>query len=453
MKKIYFLLCLGLALSFNNTQAQCVANYFVSSQSGLTINFIDSSSIPAIGVPNYSWSFGDGNSSTLKNPTHTYSQGGIYTVCLFISVMNCSDSVCYTITLNSPPPCAAFYSYVADTTNTVSFTNHSIPGTGYIYDWDFGDGSANSTAINPTHTYSSAGAYGVTLTAIGPDTCTYYDTVYVNYCNAYFTSQVGSNGVVNFNNYSAAGRSGRADSWNFGDGNFSNQTSPTHTYSTSGTYTVTLSIYDSLNNCSSTFSDSVVVQIGSPSSCNASYTIAKDSAVAYGVILYNNSSNFASHYYSWNFGDGTTGSGRTPIHQYQSFGSYLVCLTITDSILNCTSTFCDTVGMDTLGNLKTSFGIRVVNQTAVGIEENLIDKAINLYPNPAASSIFLDLSDVTQPVNISIMDLSGRVINSISNQASGNIENIDISALKEGLYFMIIEDGTSKKIKKFIKAE
>src|SRR5690606_33001008 len=118
--------------------------------------------------------------------------------------------------------------------------------------------------------------------------------------------------------------------------------------------------------------------------CTASYTIVKDTTAPFQVILYNTSSNAISHTYAWSFGDGSFGTGRTPTHQYQNHGSYLVCLKITDTVLNCVSTFCDTVGMDSLGNLKSGgFSIEVREPLAVGINEFNRLNEVSLYPNPA----------------------------------------------------------------------
>jgi len=307
---------------------------------------------------------------------------------------------------------------------------------------------------NPSHSYSTTGAYGVSLTATDASgaACSYYDTVYVNNCSSYFASSVGSNGTVYFTNQSTPLNAALINlSWNFGDGNFSNAVHPTHTYTVSGMYTVTLNYFDSTTNCSSTYSDSVSVQIGASNSCNASFTKVKDSSVAYGVVLYNTSSNFGSHFYSWDFGDGITGSGRTPIHQFQSFGSYVVCLTITDSILNCTSTYCDTVGMDSLGNLKTGFGLRVLNPTAVGLTEIDDLNNINLYPNPATNQIALDLTSVQSNITIRVMDISGRIVMEQLNQNPGMVKNVEIALLESGLYFMVLTNNSSQEIKKFIK--
>jgi len=242
--------------------------------------------------------------------------------------------------------------------------------------------------------------------------------------------------------------------WNFGDSNsFTGVgTNPSHTYAAAGTYRVTLMIYDSLWTCFDSTSKIVTVTaVTPPSACNASFTKAKDSSVAYGVVLYNTSSNLSSHAYTWDFGDGITGSGRTPIHQYQSFGTYIVCLTITDTLFNCTSTYCDTVGMDTLGNLKSGFGLKVQNPLATSLKEVKELNAVRVYPNPATNEISLDLTAINNNVAVRILDLSGRLVIERNNQVGGNIEKLDISNLTSGIYFVTLFDGATQVTKKFIK--
>ena len=68
------------------------------------------------------------------------------------------------------------------------------------------------------------------------------------------------------------------------------------------------------------------------------------------------SSNKSTHTYSWSFGDGGTSTKRNPTHKYRAFGSYWVCLTIADSTLNCTSTYCDSLGLDSTGRLLKADG-------------------------------------------------------------------------------------------------
>jgi PKD repeat protein len=458
MKKIYLLLVTVFVIGATLVNAQCRADfqYFTS---GLTVQFQDSSFYSTNSFFTQDWSFGDGNISNGTAPSHTYAAAGTYTITLSISdsLSTCLDTINKIVTVRTaaPTPCNASFAYSVSPNNTASFVSLVTGGTApFSYAWDFGDGNTNTVGLqNPNHTYTNTGIYVATLTVTGANggTCSYSDTITVNTCTANFSYQVGSNGTVSFTNLSSVIQ-GVSFSWTFGDSSPTNfMTSPTHTYTVANSYIATLTMSDSMNNCSATFSDTVVVTIGSQNQCNAAFTKAKDSTVAYGVILYNSSSNFGSHFYTWDFGDGITGSGRTPIHTYQNFGSYVVCLTITDSILNCTSTFCDTVGMDTLGNLKTGFGIRVQNLIAVGIDETNDLNAIVLYPNPANNQISLDLTSLENNINIRIMDVSGRVVMDQLNQNPGSVQNFEITSFKSGLYFMLLDDGNTQEIKKFIK--
>ncbi len=201
--------------------------------------------------------------------------------------------------------------------------------------------------------------------------------------------------------------------------------------------------------------------LGNLGSCQASYSVTKDTSTSFGVVLINTSTNASSHTYSWDFGDSTTSSGRTPSHSYQSFGSYEVCLTISDTILNCTSTFCDTVGMDSLGNLKTGFSLTVKdqNQLVVGIESIKLadgktdELGFTVYPNPAKNKINIDLRDISETVNIKFIDLAGREILKKNNVTAGNIETFDVSSFNRGLYFIIVTNGVSQQVRKVVIAD
>ncbi len=131
----------------------------------LTVNFSDLST----GAPtSWSWTFGDGGSSTQQNPSYIYTTAGTYTVSLTATNAqgNDTDTKVGYITVTAPPaPVAAFVG--APTSGTypldVVFTDQSS-GSPTSWSWTFGDGG-NSTLQNPSHTYTAVGTYTVTLTA------------------------------------------------------------------------------------------------------------------------------------------------------------------------------------------------------------------------------------------------------------------------------------------------
>ncbi len=122
-------------------------------------------------VSQWSWSFGDGGTSTAQSPAHTYNLAGSYSVSLTVSGSGGSATKIapnfITVTNPALPPVADFSvdSVSGIAPKAVSFTDTST-GTISTRLWDFGDGST-STIQNPTHTYSTAGVYSVSLTVGG----------------------------------------------------------------------------------------------------------------------------------------------------------------------------------------------------------------------------------------------------------------------------------------------
>lgn len=145
------------------------ASAFASKTSGnapLTVNFTGSAT-GGTGTFTYSWDFGDKTSSSSQNPSHQYSSPGTYTAKLTVNDGNRKAEKTLTITATTPPlsasPSASPNS--GKPPLTVNLTANVTGGTKpYIYDWDFGDGTASSVSQNPPHTYSEAGTYSVVFT-------------------------------------------------------------------------------------------------------------------------------------------------------------------------------------------------------------------------------------------------------------------------------------------------
>ncbi len=141
-----------------------VANFSSNVTSGhapLSVQFTDSSE----NATGWTWDFGDGNTSTNKNPAHIFSAPGNYNVSLTASNLNGTNSTFANITVSEPPvlPVANFNNNVTSgyAPLSVQFTDSSENSTGWT--WDFGDGNT-STEQNPTHIYSAVGDYAVNLT-------------------------------------------------------------------------------------------------------------------------------------------------------------------------------------------------------------------------------------------------------------------------------------------------
>ncbi len=128
---------------------------------GKPVAFTDRS----IGAPTgWSWTFGDGGTSGIRNPSHVYTQSGLYTVRLTASYTGSSDTEQKTDYIRVVPDAG----FTANATTgraplAVRFTDASN-GTPNAWSWEFGDGT-NATVQHPTHVYARAGNYTVNLTA------------------------------------------------------------------------------------------------------------------------------------------------------------------------------------------------------------------------------------------------------------------------------------------------
>lgn len=188
------------------------------------------------------WDFGDGSSSILANPSHTYAAVGSYTVTLTATNNLGSDVATAVVEILQAPQASFTALPIVVLGETAVFSNTST-GDNLTYLWDFGDGNT-STETNPSHLYTAEGDYTVTLTAqnaVGSDTATAVVSVLAA-PQASFTvtspTELGSTTV--FTNTSTG--SDLSFWWDFGDTITSTETSPSHTYATTGTFTVTLTV-------------------------------------------------------------------------------------------------------------------------------------------------------------------------------------------------------------------
>lgn len=249
-----------------------VASASVSTTSGtipLAVTFSSSGSSDPEGTAlTYSWNFGDGSSSTSANPSHTYTTAGTYSAKLTVSDgTNSTTSSTITITasalINLPPVAVAIGSPligVSPLAVTFSSAGSSDPeGASLTYSWNFGDGTT-STSANPSHTYSTAGAYLARLTVSDGVNSTTSVAVGVtvtalpsNQPPLAVAGATPKSGAAPLNvTFSSAGSSDPEGtaltySWNFGDGTTSTSANPSHSYSLAGDYTAQLTVSDGTN--------------------------------------------------------------------------------------------------------------------------------------------------------------------------------------------------------------
>ncbi|MDW8235166.1 MAG: PKD domain-containing protein, partial [Bacteroidia bacterium] len=188
---------------------------------------------------NYFWSFGDGGTSNLIRPTHTYSTPGTYTVKLVITNANgCKDSSTQTIRIQLPSVRAGFTWQGDPCLGRYTFLNQSQNATYYV--WIIGTDTLRNV-VSPTYAFPTSGTYIVTLIAYDERGCS--DTLrrlvpVSRQVRANFTPRIQfCNLSVTFENTSQGAGSYQ---WNLGDGTTSTQTTLTHIYAAPGIYEVQL---------------------------------------------------------------------------------------------------------------------------------------------------------------------------------------------------------------------
>jgi gliding motility-associated-like protein len=301
--------------SFTTPAPQCFFNN--------NFSFVNTS----IGAASYLWYFGDGTTSSLQNPSHSYAAANAFTVKLVVTSANgCKDSVSRVINV-FPKPTASFTTPAPQcfSNNNFSFVNTSTGGTSYL--WYFGDGTT-STATNPTHSYATANTFTVKLIVTSSNGCK--DSISRN-INVYpkptaaFTAPTPQ--CIFNNNFSFTNNSiGTASYvWYFGDGTTSTATNPTHSYTTANTFTVKL-VVTSANSCKDSISRIINVY---PKPTAAFTAPAPQCIFNNNFSFVNNSIGGAS--YIWYFGDGTTSTATSPTHAYATANTFTVKLVVTSA--------------------------------------------------------------------------------------------------------------------------
>ncbi len=295
-----------------------------------TVRFNDFST----GGSNISWNLGDGNTSLLKNPTHTYTTAGTYYAYQYVNngcsfdtsfvIINVLANPSFTISKSVPQVCV---------NSQVQF-NANLKDSGVIT-WYFGDGDS-SNSFNPVHIYKSAGKKIITVQVKS----------FYNSCISYKTDSILVSPIPQINtsldtnqacaykvfNFTANSPQTNIFNWDFGDSNTASGSFVKHLYQNGGTFNVRI-VAQTTANCYDTVYKQVIV-FPVPIA-DFSFT-PKDTCTGPVNVKFTNLSTGALNYL-WDFGNGNTSNNINPTFTYINVGVYPIKL-ISSNQFNCFDT-------------------------------------------------------------------------------------------------------------------
>ena len=305
------------------------ANFGISNMLGcdsMLVEFEDLSN-PSTSVM---WDFGDGGVSSTNNPQHIYYTEGLYDVILYgESNEGCKDTMERLEYINFQYPIANFSSNLQGvcTEDTVQFSNLSN-GVGLNSTWDFGDG-LQSTQISPSHSFTTNGVYDISLLITDSFGCS-NNIILPQHIEVlaptadFITGGVSSNCPPLISNFSNLSTTDVINwEWIFSDGGSSSVASPSHLFSASGNFDVSLIVTNQYG-CKDTLVQNGLIDISGPMGnfSISDFIICKDDSVQFTPLVSN------TDFYLWDFGSGILSTDSIPTQTYTNDGVYLPILII-----------------------------------------------------------------------------------------------------------------------------
>lgn len=290
---------------------------------------------PQPGGAKYAWSFGDGGTSDLASPTHTYQKTGEYLISLKVTDLAgkvCSGELKQTFTVETNLPLSGRGKVMKVTTSgcelVIAIENSlQLVPAAMATNFQLKDGQYVE------FTYQKM-VEKITACKAGPDVkiLTIKEIITVPQCKAYFTatnklwSDPAMLKKMVFSNLSTGDI--KECLWNFGDNTTSAELKPTHEYAAFGEYKVSLTI-TTVSGCKSDYSTTIKVE-GLPVVTNCSFDlVVKPKPETLNTFLFYVNTTSEIKTWNWSFGDGQTSDLKNPEHAYEKTGTYEVACTVT----------------------------------------------------------------------------------------------------------------------------
>ena len=365
----------------------CAPNFVTSviTNNPLAVNFINTS-VPGNSAT-YLWDFGDGVTLGALNAEHTYTQPGLYTICLTIFGNGCTNTYCRVVSVTGGDvQCDASFTYAND--GATLYLNSNYPNVSdYVHEWIINGSTLISNEANPVFPVLLAGAQSFELChfVTNQNGCMdqfcsviILDTVNNNpNCQAYFTyfnSQNNPN-TIGFQHQSLMDPNTEyTASWDFGDGTTGDNLGNTdHTYAQSGYYVVCLTITSA--DCQNTYCAYVYAGEATNPLCDAGFYYYQLTTQPPYLVQFVSNSGFENlNFHSWTFGDGQVSTEANPIMTFNQLGS----LNVFHAVFSLENACADSVSLDieiydggATSNCSANFGYQ---------QEGTLPTSIAFYP-------------------------------------------------------------------------
>ncbi len=308
--------------------------------------------------------------------------------------------------------------------DTLRFINISLPtptnGAPVVWDWNFGDGTPNSSLQDPAHVFADTVLYNVTLTATTVDGCTYSNDSIIPVDRSYradfsFAPSVICPGVpVQFVDVSP----GSADTWlwDFGDGNISGIENPVNVFTTPGNYTVTLIISEA-SVVGAPCTDSSTQTLLVLPDVTAAFTLSAQQICQGTPVVFSDQTTGFPSAWRWDFDNGDTSTIQNPTYTYDSVGVYTITLEVTN-----------TCNIDVATQ---SFEVFEVPIFELGADTSIcFDRSVTLVAFPGATSTTWSTGQSSDSIEVSGAPIEVRA--SVNNNGCTFDDAIFIDELQEG---------------------